>query len=169
MSVSLKKRSEDLNKVDLSKPVVSGKLPECTPVHLLDEEETIKPRVSQSNRFDPFPIEQILLHHPEAEEREIWDLYDKAMQREKVKHIFTVVLVIICALALALVVGVVLRNVVLSFDVEVIEEIVDFEDIFFGVLEYIAGNPLTMLILAISFICFGFKTIHFIFNRFVDR
>ena len=98
MAVSLKKPSESV-KVDLSKPV-SDKLPECTPVHLIDEEETIKPRVSQPKQIDPLPFESIRLHHSEEEEREIWDLYYKAMQHEHLKRILLAVAIVVSGLSL---------------------------------------------------------------------
>ncbi len=51
MAVSLKKPS----KVDLTKPDLPRKLPEFTPIHLIDEEETIKSLSAPCPSSDPTP------------------------------------------------------------------------------------------------------------------
>ena len=156
MAVSLKKPSESV-KVDLSKPV-ADKLPECTPVHLIDEEETIKPRVSQPKQIDPLPFEHIRLHHSEEEEREIWDLYDKAMQREHLKRILLAVAIVISGIALAVLVVVFVMNFKLP-DIEF--ELFDFIS---PVLDYLGGNSLFMLLMLLSCICFAIKVIRSLMN-----
>lgn len=49
MAVSLKKPHEEPHKADRSEPSVPGGLPEYTPVHLIDEEETTQLRSARQN------------------------------------------------------------------------------------------------------------------------
>lgn len=156
MSVSLKKPSESV-KLDLSKPVMD-KLPECTPVHLIDEEETIKPRVSQPKQIDPLSVEHIRLHHSEEEERKIWDLYDKAMQHEHLKRILLAVAIVVSGIALAVLVVVLVMNFKLP-DIEF--ELLDFIS---PVLDYLGGNSLFMLLMLLSCIGFGIKVMRCLIN-----
>lgn len=56
MAVSLKKRA----KVDLSKPELPQKVREYTPVHLMDEEETIKKPVTETETFPTCSSEPVM-------------------------------------------------------------------------------------------------------------
>ena len=56
MAVSLKKRV----KVDLSKPELPQKVREYTPVHLMDEEETIKKPLTETEVFPPCSSESVI-------------------------------------------------------------------------------------------------------------
>lgn len=140
MAVSLKKSTESA-KVDLSKPAVH-KLPECTPVHLMDEEETIKPHLVEQKRWDPLPIEQIRLHHSELEEREIWDLWDKYCRRYKIKRIIVIVALVVLVLA---VLSVVIAFAVNSDDFkEAFSSLCD--EVVVPLFDLFDGNPLFLLI-----------------------
>ncbi len=63
------------------------------------EEETINTHMVQQKRFDLYPIERIRLSHPELEEREIWDLWDKYWLRYKIKRIICIAALIVLVLA----------------------------------------------------------------------
>lgn len=154
MAVSLKKTSNDIQKVDLTKSPTSGKLPECNPVHLIDEEETIKPCISH--------IEQIRFCHSEEEDREIWDKYFEILHRERVKRFFivaaAVALVIpVCLSFFFLVLNMPFEPVEMSAE-EITSDMTEVESIFFvvsSVIKWFFGTPLFMtlfFLMAIGFL-----------------
>lgn len=168
MSVSLKKPSNDTIKVDLTKPSVSGKLPECTPVHLIDEEETIKNLSSrsvtpnnrdiqpQARQCTPIHIEQIRLCHSEEEDREIWDKYFELLHRERVKRIFIVTVVVVlvilvCVAFFFLVLNMPFEPVEMPAE-EITSNMTEVEYIFSvvsSVIEWFFGSPLFMTLFSL--------------------
>lgn len=160
MSVSLKKPSDEIHKVDLSKPAMPGKLPECTPVHLIDEEETIKSRVARLKPSDSSSDVQIRLHHSEEEDRKIWDRLDEELnelRHAKRKRVITAVTIAVSAIVLAVLVIVLVLNFG-SSDILSLSFSGAFS-IMSDVFDWLSGSPVFMLFLAISFFYLG---IHFI-------
>lgn len=149
MAVSLKKTSNE--KVDLTKSPMSGKLPECNPVHLIDEEETIKSRVSQPKISDV----QIRLCHSEEEEREIWDLWEKANRRESLKRVLKYVIAAVSVIVLVVLVVVCVSNLP-DFESEAISEL--YSSVF-GLFYSLFCNPFFILLLVFSFFIIG---LHFL-------
>ncbi len=157
MPVSLKKPSESV-KVDLSKPV-SDKLPECTPVHLLDEEETIKSRTSQPK----IPIKQIRLFHSEEEDREIWDKYFEILHRERVKRDLIVTVAVVSVIVLVtLIVVVFLFNFKLP-DIE-LDSVSDLFAVMFNFLDYLGESFLFKFLIVFSCIGFGLHLMRSLIN-----
>ena len=151
MAVSLKMPSESV-KVDLSKPV-SDKLPECTPVHLIDEEETIKSRTSQPK----IPIKQIRLCYFEKEERE------KMRHRERVKRDLIVTVAVVSVIVLVtLIVVVFLFNFKLP-DIE-LDSVSDLFAVMFNFLDYLGESFLFKFIIVFSCIGFGLHLMRSLIN-----
>lgn len=160
MSVSLKKPSEEIHKVDLSKPAMPGKLPECTPVHLIDEEETIKTRNLRSFRCPSAASVKIRLHHSEEEDRKIWDCLNEELnelRHAKRKRVITAVTIAVSVIVLAVLVVVLVLNFV-SSDILSLSFSGAFS-IMSDVFDWLSGSPVFMLFLAISFF---YLVIHFI-------
>lgn len=162
MSVSLKNPSYKENKVDLSKPTMPGKLPECTPVHLLDEEETIQSCISQPKRIDSLPVEQIRLCRSEEEDREIWYLYDKFMRHEHLNRILFVVAITCSVIVLAVLSVIIVLNIS-SSDI-LSKSFSEFLSIMSEVLDYLGNNSLYMLLMVLSLIGFGIKIMRCLIN-----
>ncbi len=165
MSVSLKKPSEEIHKVDLSKPAMPCKLPECTPVHLIDEEETIKSCAVRLKSSDSSSDLQIRFHHSEEEDRHIWDrLYEELneLRHTKRKRVITAVSITVLVIVLAVLVVVLVLNFgssdILSLSFSGVFSIMS--DVF----DWLSGSPVVMLFLAISFFYLGIHFIRLLIN-----
>lgn len=157
MAVSLKKTHEELHKIDLSKSSIPGDLPKCTPVHLLDEDETIQScstrlneelhKVEPSKPSIPDNLPECTPVHQLGYEKHI--LHEKVVFLAVVSILLTLVLIILSAL---------------SLEFEINFEFKEFFDIANGVIEYMLGNPLCCAIIAMGFVflsiriaCYFFK------------
>lgn len=146
MAVSLKKPS----KVDLTKPDLPRKLPECTPIHLIDEEETIKHRSTHVENEV-----QIRLHHSDEEDRKIWDLCFEFLRRNQIKRIIGIVILVVFVLAVLIALVVFLVNnvhVEQSPSSDASAEFKDFFSVVFEAFGYIFNSPVCLFFLGISFI-----------------
>ncbi len=144
MPVSLKKSE----KVDLSKPVISRKLPECTPVHLIDEEETIKSCSARPNISKVAESETV--HSNDT--RDGASEYEAERRKEKIFHVDSWFCVGVLVIAVCVAVFLVVVN--LSEIVQPSDEVAFSLDVFFSTvtsaLGYFFDSPIVMLLMCIS-------------------
>lgn len=143
MAVSLKKTHEELHKIDLSKSSIPGDLPECTPVHLLDEDETIQSRSVQLNS------DAVNIHRCNN------DLESKRM--ENLQIIFLAVLGIICFFSAS--------TVIISVIISNVPALKEFSDFCTEVVEFMLCNPFCCTMIAISFVVTGIRFVYSNFKR----
>lgn len=145
MSVSLKKPE----KVDLSKPELPRKLPEYTPIHLIDEEETIinrPPRVAHSDVHLRVEKSQSYVIVSDSNPKEVDEIQPHNRKR--------IIIGIVLAVTVVLAVSLILLNLPDNFFQElskVLEGSRDIFDVFF----FLSSNSLFMLLLAISSVVIG--------------
>lgn len=153
MSVSLKKPE----KADLSKPSATRKLPEYTPVHLIDEEETIKNRPASS--ATPTKIRRCSPVHIRDEQETSSDLRQYEDERRKQKKWYVLawfgavaLLILFCVAVFVLFANLPLKPVEtptenFTADMMSVEYIFS---VFTSVLGYLLGSPLFMLLFSLS-------------------
>ncbi|MDE7398581.1 MAG: hypothetical protein K2N06_03545 [Oscillospiraceae bacterium] len=160
MSVSLKKPE----KVDLSKSELPRKLPEYTPIHLIDEEETIvnrPPRVSHSDvhlRVEKSQSDGMVSDSTSKEVNE--------NQPHSLKRIF---IGIVLAAAVILAVSLIFLNLPNDFFQELSkasEDSQDFLTFSYKIFSYMVSNPIIIAILVISFAVAGINLIRKVFGTF---
>lgn len=137
MAVSLKK-SSDISKVDLSKPVANQKLPECTPVHLIDEEETIKRVVGDLRKVRLFD---------ETDKKRLDILADSEPKHNKNKIFHFIAWLCVSLLVIADCVAIFLLIVNLPEPVEQPEEVSAAFDILFSLVSCVFSNPIVIMII----------------------
>ncbi len=162
MSVSLKKSE----KVDLSKPVISRKLPECTPVHLIDEEETIKSCSARPNISNVAESETVHSNDTRKTLSDDASEYEAERRKEKVFHV--VAWFSVGVLVIAVCVAVFLVAVNLPEIVEPSDEVFSL-DVFFSTvtsaLGYLFDSPIVMLLMCISLLSIVVRSL----KNFMDR
>lgn len=149
MAVPLKKPE----KVDLSKPELPRKLPEYTPIHLIDEEETIKSRPVSTKPFDLETSEPDEAPAPQINKIDIdLECSDLEFHRKNLdisSIIFNIVFFAVCIAFIALIIFFILtENVPVSVDssnpFEVVFSIVS------AFLNWIIHSPVCSIIFAVS-------------------
>lgn len=159
MAVSLNK----LEKVDLSKPVLPRKLPEYTPIHLIDEEETIVNRPSRAVRsnvrlqVEKSQSDEII---PDSTPKDVGEIQPHNRKR--------LIIGIVLAIAVVLAVSLILLNLPNDFFQELSKAFEDSQDIY-GIFSFIASNPIFKLLLVISFVGFALHLIHKVCSIFIRR
>lgn len=159
MAVSLKKPE----KADLSKLAATRKLPEYTPVHLIDEEETIKnlsARSATPNIRNVQPkIRQCTPVHIRDEQETHSDLRQYEDERRKQKKWYVLawfgavaLVILVCVAVFLLVANMPLKPVEtptedITADMAAVEYIFS---VITSALVYLLGNPLFMLLISLS-------------------
>ncbi len=179
MSVSLKK-SERAN---LSKPSATRKLPEYTPVHLIDEDETIKNRPARStapNKRDIQPKVRSCtpVHIRDEQEtinpRSVSELRQYENERRKQKKWYVLawfgavaLVILVCVAVFVLVTNLPLKPVEtptedITADMAAVEYFFSVVTSFLG---YLLGSPIFILLLSLSALGLAVNCIKQIMNR----
>ena len=154
MAVSLKKPE----KVDLSKPESPRKLPEYTPIHLIDEEETIVNRPSSAVRSDVRL--QALIGKIQSDEI-ISDSIPKEVDENQPYNRKRMIIGIVLAVAVVLAVSLILLNLQ-----ELSKFFEDSRGVFDDVFSFITSNSLIIAIFSASFIAFGVHLLRKVLGTF---
>lgn len=151
MAVSLKKP----DKVDLSKPEISRKLPEYTPIHLIDEEETIKSLSEPPKAVDLEIIKPDEIPAPLMDETDI-DLECSDRETHKIKIDFARIGFILSGFAVAVALVALIINILcVSIDIDAAPDEVSLSiDFIFSTVSdcfnWLLNSPLFMLLLGLS-------------------
>lgn len=158
MSVSLKKPE----KVDLSKSESPRKLPEYTPIHLIDEEETIVNRPSMSVCSDvrlqsligKLQSDEIA---PDSTPKDVVEIQPHIRKR--------IVIGIILAAVVVLAILFIWLNFPSDFFQDLAKSFEESQDIY-ALLSVIASNPIVILLLAVSSVGIFIYTLRKVFGTF---
>lgn len=156
MSVSLKKREN----VDLSKPELPRKLPEITPVHLIDEEETIVKRPSTVVRSDVLP---------NSDKSHLDEIAPDSISKDMEIHHHNrkgIVIGLVLFLVVVLAALLVLLNLPDNFSQELSKAFQEFSSIFDETLVNLSSNSLITFLLGVSFFLAGVFLILKLFKIF---
>lgn len=167
MSVSLKKPE----RANLSKPSATRKLPEYTPVHLIDEDETIKNRPARStapNKRDIQPKVRSCtpVHIRDEQEtinpRSVSELRQYENERRKQKKWYVLAWFGAVALVILVCVAVFVLVANLPLDMAAVEYFFSVVTSFLG---YLLGSPIFILLLSLSALGLAVNCIKRIMNR----
>lgn len=174
MSVSLKKPE----RANLSKPSATRKLPEYTPVHLIDEEETMKnlsTRSAAPNKRDIQPkVRQCTPVHIRDERETTSDLRQYEAEHRKQKKWYVLawfgavaLVILVCVAVFVLVVNMPLKPVEtptedITADMAAVEYFFSVVTSFLG---YLLGSPIFILLLSLFALGLAANCIKRIMNR----